>query len=77
LQHYTQGPTIKHTSRQLSFSPKTDNDLIEKSNLNRQFLFRPNDIQKPKSTAATLAAKAINPDLNVEAALDRMGPKVT
>lgn len=30
----------------------TDMDLIEKSNLNRQFLFRPHDVQKAKSITA-------------------------
>ena len=30
----------------------TDMDTIEKSNLNRQFLFRPADIQKLKATTA-------------------------
>lgn len=30
----------------------TDMDLIEKSNLNRQFLFRPQDVQKTKSATA-------------------------
>lgn len=30
----------------------TDMDLIEKSNLNRQFLFRPHDVQKAKSATA-------------------------
>lgn len=30
----------------------TDMDLIEKSNLNRQFLFRPQDVQKAKSVTA-------------------------
>lgn len=39
----------------------TDMDLIEKSNLNRQFLFRPYDVQKPKSSTA---AKVIS--LNIK-----------
>eukprot|EP00795_Rhopilema_esculentum_P005943 gene5943-11291_t len=38
----------------------TDNDLIEKSNLNRQFLFREYHIQKPKSVTAADSAKQIN-----------------
>uniref|UniRef100_A0A5K3FW28 E1 ubiquitin-activating enzyme n=1 Tax=Mesocestoides corti TaxID=53468 RepID=A0A5K3FW28_MESCO len=51
----------------------TDMDIIEKSNLNRQFLFRPWDIGKCKSVVAALAAKAINPDLNVVPHENRVG----
>lgn len=52
----------------------SDNDNIEKSNLNRQFLFRDQDITKPKSTTAGEAAKRINPQLRVDAYLDKIGP---
>ncbi|KAF2492176.1 ubiquitin-activating enzyme E1 [Lophium mytilinum] len=41
----------------------TDNDNIEKSNLNRQFLFRPKDVGKLKSDCAAEAVQAMNPDL--------------
>ncbi|RMX37969.1 hypothetical protein pdam_00009035 [Pocillopora damicornis] len=44
----------------------TDNDLIEKSNLNRQFLFRPHHIQKPKSVTAASSVTLINPDIDVD-----------
>lgn len=44
----------------------TDNDLIEKSNLNRQFLFRPHHIQKPKSVTAGASVALINPDVHVD-----------
>ncbi|CAC5382570.1 UBE1L2 [Mytilus coruscus] len=44
----------------------TDNDLIEKSNLNRQFLFRPHHIRQPKSTTAAQSVLEINPDLKIE-----------
>ncbi|XP_054633903.1 ubiquitin-like modifier-activating enzyme 6 isoform X2 [Dunckerocampus dactyliophorus] len=52
----------------------TDPDLIEKSNLNRQFLFRPQHIQKPKSTTAAEATRKINPDLQVDAHLNKVCP---
>lgn len=51
----------------------TDMDLIEKSNLNRQFLFRPQDVQKPKSVTAALAVKRMNPDVNVTPHENRVG----
>jgi len=50
----------------------TDMDTIEKSNLNRQFLFRPHDVQKNKSTVAAAAATRMNPDINVVAHTNRV-----
>ena len=50
----------------------TDMDIIEKSNLNRQFLFRPWDVQKPKSVTAANAVRAMNPKMNVVAMQDRV-----
>jgi ubiquitin-activating enzyme E1 len=53
----------------------TDDDVIEKSNLSRQFLFRDWDLGKPKSTAAARAACAINPALRVAALQNRVSPE--
>ncbi|XP_030750394.1 ubiquitin-like modifier-activating enzyme 1 isoform X1 [Sitophilus oryzae] len=53
----------------------TDMDLIEKSNLNRQFLFRPHDVQKSKSVCAAKAAKKMNDQINVIAHENRVGPE--
>lgn len=55
----------------------TDNDLIEKSNLNRQFLFRPHHIQQPKSTTAADSARGINPGLKIDAHQHKVGPETT
>ncbi|KAK5085594.1 E1 ubiquitin-activating protein [Lithohypha guttulata] len=54
----------------------TDNDSIEKSNLNRQFLFRPKDVGKQKSDCAAAAVQAMNPDLKgkITTMTDRIGP---
>ncbi|XP_036618999.1 ubiquitin-like modifier-activating enzyme 6 [Trichosurus vulpecula] len=52
----------------------TDPDLIEKSNLNRQFLFRPHHIQKPKSYTAAAATLSINPQLKIESHLHKVCP---
>lgn len=52
----------------------TDMDTIEKSNLNRQFLFRATDIQKLKSTTAAEAVTRMNKDLNIKCYSTRVGP---
>ena len=44
----------------------TDNDNIEVSNLNRQFLFRKNNVGESKSKTACNIAKDINNALNVD-----------
>lgn len=51
----------------------TDMDTIEKSNLNRQFLFRSKDVQQAKSTVAGRAIKEMNPDVNVKSYIARVG----
>lgn len=51
----------------------TDMDIIEKSNLNRQFLFRSHDVGKMKSNTAAAAAKKMNKSLNIEAHQNRVG----
>ncbi|KAF2741822.1 ubiquitin-activating enzyme E1 1 [Sporormia fimetaria CBS 119925] len=55
----------------------TDNDQIEKSNLNRQFLFRPADVGKLKSTAAAAAVQVMNPELkgHIVTLQDKVGPE--
>ncbi|XP_067003227.2 ubiquitin-like modifier-activating enzyme 1 [Anabrus simplex] len=53
----------------------TDMDLIEKSNLNRQFLFRPSDVQRPKSATAARAVRRMNPNINILAHENRVGPE--
>lgn len=51
----------------------TDNDVIEKSNLNRQFLFREKDLGLPKSEAAAKAVALINPDMEVVPLTKKVG----
>ncbi|KAK1323715.1 Ubiquitin-activating enzyme E1 1 [Acorus calamus] len=53
----------------------TDDDVIEKSNLSRQFLFRDWNIGQAKSTVAATAARVINPALHIEALQNRAGPE--
>lgn len=52
----------------------TDPDVIEVSNLNRQFLFREKHLRKPKSMTACAAAVQMNPKLKgkVHARLDKI-----
>jgi len=53
----------------------TDMDQIERSNLNRQFLFRPKDVGQLKSDCAAQAVQAMNPDMNgkIISLKDRVG----
>lgn len=53
----------------------TDDDVIEKSNLSRQFLFRDWNIGQAKSTVAATAASVINPSLHIEALQNRASPE--
>jgi molybdopterin/thiamine biosynthesis adenylyltransferase len=52
----------------------TDPDVIEVSNLNRQFLFREKHLRKPKSSTAAAAAIQMNRELrdNIIARLDKV-----
>uniref|UniRef100_A0A0E0LQ45 E1 ubiquitin-activating enzyme n=1 Tax=Oryza punctata TaxID=4537 RepID=A0A0E0LQ45_ORYPU len=52
----------------------TDDDVIEKSNLSRQFLFRDWNIGQAKSTVAAAAASAINHNLCIDALQNRACP---
>uniref|UniRef100_A0A673ZX66 E1 ubiquitin-activating enzyme n=1 Tax=Salmo trutta TaxID=8032 RepID=A0A673ZX66_SALTR len=55
----------------------TDMDSIERSNLNRQFLFRSQDIgvrEKQKSEVAAQAVRVMNPNMNITAHQNHLDP---
>ncbi|XP_066135673.1 ubiquitin-like modifier-activating enzyme 6 [Saccopteryx bilineata] len=62
------------TGKEKGMVTVTDPDLIEKSNLNRQFLFRSHHIQKPKSCTAADATLKINPQVKIDAHLNKVCP---
>jgi ubiquitin-activating enzyme E1 len=51
----------------------TDMDIIEKSNLNRQFLFRNSDIGQYKSIVAAREVMKMNPDVKVTPHINKVG----
>ncbi|KAG4305454.1 hypothetical protein PORY_001010 [Pneumocystis oryctolagi] len=55
----------------------TDMDIIEKSNLNRQFLFKSEDVGKLKSECATAATIKMNPEMSgkIVTYRERVGPE--
>jgi ubiquitin-activating enzyme E1 len=52
----------------------TDDDVIEKSNLSRQFLFRNYNVGQSKSMSATAAIQNMNSSIHVQANQDRVSP---
>jgi ubiquitin-activating enzyme E1 len=52
----------------------TDPDSIEKSNLNRQFLFRSHHIGKSKSQTASEVLKVMCPNMKITAHVHKVGP---
>lgn len=53
----------------------TDMDIIERSNLNRQFLFRPSNVGQLKADTAAKAVRAMNPDIKIVPQSNRVGPE--
>jgi len=53
----------------------TDDDVIEKSNLSRQFLFRNHNVGQSKSLSAVNAVRVMNPGLRARALQDRVSPQ--
>ncbi|CAF1222788.1 unnamed protein product [Didymodactylos carnosus] len=51
----------------------TDHDHIEKSNLNRQFLFHKQHLNQPKSTVAAQSAYDMNKELKIKSYTEKVG----
>lgn len=49
-----------------------DFDLVELSNLNRQILYTCHDVGRPKALAAAERLRSLNPDIRIEAVVDRL-----
>ena len=49
-----------------------DDDVVEPSNLNRQTLFRAEDVGKRKAAAAAAFARALDPDIDAAAVVERL-----
>lgn len=53
-----------------------DHDSVEESNLHRQPLYRMSDLGKPKAEAARSALIALNPEVRIEARIERLTPAI-
>ena len=68
------GPPGSRGSDRRGLVTVTDGDTIEKSNLNRQFLFSSSDVGDLKSTAAAKAVGRMCPGMLLASHSDRVGP---